>query len=152
MSNKPVDRKYKRSAQTLLDNAYTFTEDYLQKHPIHETLEKGATNREMRYAIWKAAGKPNPDKLDEIIDNMSDDDIIYQLTQTNGYSKDWHRNILEQGMDRKKVADAIRKSLKYVPAIIPAVGVATNITNEEIPTQKYGGVIPAMQNGGETTD
>lgn len=134
MSNKPVDRKYKRSAQTLLDNAYTFTEDFLQKHSIYETLEKGATNREMRYAIWKAAGKPNPDKLDEIIDNMSDDDIIYQLTQTNGYSKDWHKNILESGTDRKKVADAIRKALKYVPAAMPAVGVvsaAVNSTEKE---------------------
>lgn len=80
-----------------LNKAYDFTEDFLERHPnLHELFEMGASNREMRYALWKEHGKPSMEELDKIIDNMSDDDIRYLLTQANGYTRDFNRRIIEK--------------------------------------------------------
>ena len=98
----------------MLDDGYEFTDNIGN---IHSTLEKGATNREMRYNIWLKNNKPNVGELDNIIDEMSDDDIIYMLTQTNSYSRDVHKNLLEKGKDRKDVAASIRTALKTVPIL-----------------------------------
>lgn len=108
------DPKYKPFLQDMLDDGYEFTDNIGN---IHSTLEKGATNREMRYNIWLKNNKPNVGELDNIIDEMSDDDIIYMLTQTNSYSRDVHKNLLEKGKDRKDVAASIRTALKTVPIL-----------------------------------
>ena len=130
MTDGPTDIKYKSFLQEKLDNAYEFTEDFGKN--IHKTIEKGATNREMRYNLWLKNNKPNVNELDNIIDGMSDDDIIYMLTQTNAYSRNVHKNLLEKGKNKKDVAASIRTALKTVPVLgAPIILNSTNDTQSQ---------------------
>lgn len=108
--------------ENILNRAYTFTDDFLERHPdVHEMFEAGASNREMRYLLWKEHGKPNAEELDKIIDNMSDDDIRYLLTQANSYTRNFNKFITEDaaqsGLDPHYYVEAIKQALKYVPAL-----------------------------------
>lgn len=124
-----------------MDDAYEFTEDFGKN--IHKTLEKGATNREMRYNLWLKNNKPNVDELNNIIDGMSDDDIIYMLTQTNAYSRNVHKNLLEKGKDKKDVAASIRTALKTVPVL--GTPIILNSTNDTQPQFAEGGEVDQRQ-------
>jgi hypothetical protein len=82
--------KYTSEEISALDNAYTFTSDYnynnLDKNYLSRLAEKGATNTELQYALYKKYNVNNKSELNNIIDNLTDDELLYELVQTNGYS------------------------------------------------------------------
>lgn len=126
----------------LLDDAYSFTDEFLQHKDnknLSPLLEKGATNREMRYRISSRNGDIIGKELDDYIDNMSDDHIMYILAgdEANGYGQNFYNKIEQQfnkldddGYKRfkKEKAKQIKEALKYVPAIAPiAIGVRKSL-------------------------
>lgn len=116
---------YTNKESELLDDAYTFTEDYLNNNNnISPILEKGATNRQLRSRIIKRTNLTG-EELDNYIDNLSDIDIIEMLNDKtiNAYSYDFYKQFIENNKPKnkyipndvvKRKANAIRKSLKYV--------------------------------------
>lgn len=109
------DRTYPRDQKELLNDAYHFHDK--PKNPLHYLMEKGASNREMRYVLWKENGKPNIEELNKIIDSMPDDDLAYMLARENGYTESFWKYIKQNVdiQDRPAEFKKIRKALKYVP-------------------------------------
>lgn len=109
------DRTYPIDQKKLLNDAYHFHGKL--KFPLHYLMEKGASNREMRYVLWKENGKPNVEELNRIIDGMSDDDLAYMLASENGYTKSFWKYIKQNVdiQDRPAEFNKIRNALKYVP-------------------------------------
>jgi hypothetical protein len=117
--------RYTAKEAKLLDDAYIFSEDYLNTHDISPLLEKGATNRQIRYRILKYNNQVIGTELDNIIDNLSDKEIIDYVKNSNAYGEDIFMNFLNKNekvkggrnVDSnvvKSQADKIRKALKYV--------------------------------------
>lgn len=107
------DSKYTEQAKQLLDDAYVFDDDFLSKHPnLTPLAEKGATNTQLQYYLAKKYNAFEEESLNRNINNLSDDDILYYLWQTNGYGRSFTRQLTdEQKIDR---ALKIRKALKGV--------------------------------------
>ena len=127
--------EYIPEVKNVLDDAYQFTEEYLEKHPgIARSLEAGSTNRENRADLWLAASKPSPAELNNIIDNMTDDDVLYLLSQGNGYSRDFYRSIkqrVENGANLHELVGKVKYAMKYIPAFAAPMALAVSqMTNE----------------------
>lgn len=114
---------YTPSEIRALNNAYNFGDDFTYKlGNIGSINEKGATNRELRYAISSDYGETGK-ALDDIIDKMSIEDLKQYLNTTNAYSKDFLKNA---GSDFYK---NVKEALKYVPATV-GLTVATDSYNK----------------------
>lgn len=130
---------YTNKAEQYLNDAYTFTDDFLKLHKYTNPIdEKGAINREIRYNISKHYTQSRPvgeknllsgDKLDSIIDKMSDDELL-DFFEFNTYSNNFMENMLEnekRGIPLHDQLLKVREALKYVPAVIPfAIPIKTN--------------------------
>lgn len=101
------------------------------------TAEKGATNRELRYYIYKNTGKTG-DALDNIIDNFDNNrlmDYILGASKGNGING-YMRSFLDDIKTNPNSLQNIKHSLKYVPAIISTLmggaAIGNNIRNEQM--------------------
>lgn len=112
----PNNLTYTPEETNILDNAYRFSDDYLLKNNITPILEKGATNRELRYKLselYNAVGE----NLNKIIDNLPGEDILNILDKLNGYGENFIDTFLQLPKERKyEIINNIKKSLKYVGA------------------------------------
>lgn len=112
----PNNLTYTPEETNILDNAYRFSNDYLLKNNITPILEKGATNRELRYKLselYNAVGE----NLNKIIDNLPGEDILNILGKLNGYGENFIDTFLQLPKERKyEIINNIKKSLKYVGA------------------------------------
>lgn len=117
---------YSKEEQNLLNEAYPFTNDYLEKNKIIPLWEKGASNRELREGISEDFGFKYAKDLDKIIDNMSADDILYRLPTSNGYTKNFWKAIKQSGISREEAANKIKKALKYVPSLLTGYPILKN--------------------------
>ena len=112
----PDNLTYTPEETNILDNAYRFSNDYLLKNNITPILEKGATNRELRYKLselYNAVGE----NLNKIIDNLPGEDILNILDKLNGYGENFIDTFLQLPKERKyEIINNIKKSLKYVGA------------------------------------
>ena len=110
----PNNLTYTPEETNILDNAYRFSEDYLLKNNITPILEKGATNRQLRYKLsemYHAKGE----ELNKIINTMHYGNLINILGSINGYGQNfvkWFNNLSLEKQD--EIISNIRKSLQYV--------------------------------------
>ena len=107
----------------LLDKAYNFSDEAYKKvnSPIDE---KAATNREIRFDLFKRTGKTG-DELNEVIDNLSDSDLKNLLSNySNYYRRQFRRNF------KSDTADYMRKALKIVPATLP-IAIGASLYNDQ---------------------
>lgn len=110
----PGNLTYTPEETNILDNAYRFSDDYLLKNNITPILEKGATNRELRYKLsemYHAKGE----ELNKIINTMHYGNLINILGSINGYGQNfvnWFNNLSLEKQD--EIISNIRKSLQYV--------------------------------------
>lgn len=110
------DSKYTEKVKQLLDDAYIFDDDFLSKHPnLVPLAEKGATNTQLQYYLAKKYNAFDKESLNRTIVNLSDDDILYYLWQTNGYGKSFTRQLTdEQKINRAlKIREALKGIYKY---------------------------------------
>lgn len=117
---------YTNKESKLLDDAYNFSDDYLDTHEkISPIREKGATNRQFREQLIRETGLIG-DELDAYIDKMSDIELIERLKKINGYSRDFYNDFINKyKLEDDPIPDniiegkanAIRKALKYVAMI-----------------------------------
>lgn len=138
----PFQFAYSTSEDMALNDAYQFTADFVKNRPVIEIAEKGATNRQMRYALSKQNNNVVGNELDAVIDNLSTKDIEQLLSNTNGYSRDFLQSINNQidnlvkseGITKAaakskvwgKYRNAIKYALKYVPASTAVAPVVKN--------------------------
>lgn len=110
----PNNLTYTPEETNILDNAYRFSDDYLLKNNMTPILEKGATNRELRYKLselYNAVGE----NLNKVIDNLPGEDILNILGKLNGYGENFIDTFLQLPKERKyEIINNIKKSLKYV--------------------------------------
>lgn len=101
-----------------LNDAYTFTEQFLSSNRVHPMAEKSATNTQAQYAIAKASGAKTPQELNIVIDKMSDDDILYTIQQSNSYGRSFVQYIKSLSPEQQELKiRAIRNALKTIPVI-----------------------------------
>ena len=93
-------------------------------------LEKGATNRELRYKLselYNAVGE----NLNKIIDNLPGEDILNILDKLNGYGENFIDTFLQLPKERKyEMINNIKKSLKYVGAAGLGIEALDNINSK----------------------
>lgn len=118
-------------ADDLLEKAYNFSDEALKKvnSPIDE---KAATNREIRFDLFKRTGKTG-NELDEVIDNLSDSDLKNLLSNySNYYRRQFRRNF------KSDTGDYMRKALKIIPATLPiAIGASLYNDRDGDPNYNY---------------
>lgn len=101
-----------------LNDAYTFTEQFLSNNKVHLMAEKSATNTQAQYAIAKASGAKTPQELNIVIDKMSDDDILYTIQQSNSYGRSFVQHIRSLSPEQQTLKiRAIRNALKTIPVV-----------------------------------
>lgn len=101
-----------------LNDAYTFTDDFLANNRIHPMAEKSATNTQAQYAIAKASGAKTPQELNIVIDKMSDDDILYTIQQSNSYGRSFVQHIRSLSPEQQAFKiRAVRNALKTIPVV-----------------------------------
>lgn len=134
---------YSPKANNALNEAYKFTNP--SGSDVLPTLEKGATNRELRYLIHKVLRNRTGKNyfgvdLDNAIDGMSYDEIfsnaVYNGKIPSAYTKDFLMEHSMRGLSKQQIADKVKHSLKYVPAIISTLmggaAIGNNIRNEQM--------------------
>lgn len=134
---------YSPKSNNALNEAYKFTN--LDKLDAMPTLEKGATNRELRYLIHKVLRNRTGKNyfgvdLDNAIDGMSYDEIFsnaaYNGKIPNAYTRDFLIEHSRRGLSKQQIADKVKHSLKYVPSILSTIlggaAIGNNIRNEQI--------------------
>lgn len=134
---------YSPKSNNALNKAYKFTN--LDKLDAMPTLEKGATNRELRYLIHKVLRNRTGKNyfgvdLDNAIDGMSYNQIfsnaVYNGKIPNAYIRNFLKEHSMRGLSKQQIADKVKHSLKYVPAIISTLmggaAIENNIRNEQI--------------------
>ena len=141
-----------------LEDAYQFSDDYLIYHNIVPDLEKGATNRQIRYNISQAHGGVKHEELNKIIDEMSDEEILNQVLESNAYGRDFYGKIMNDQLNTpwnsqreadafiKNKANAIRKALKYV-GVGAGVGLGLDAVVNGSNTFGGGGWMQSLMNG-----
>jgi hypothetical protein len=106
---------YTKKEQDLLDEAYSFTDDYLENTDITPLFEKGATNTEIRRHISKKYNNVTGRKLDLIINNLSENDLLELLEEHNGYSRNFKKYYDSLSfVDRITKLENMRAALKKV--------------------------------------
>ena len=126
----PGNLTYTPEETNILDNAYRFSDDYLLKHNITPILEKGATNRELRYKLsemYHAKGE----ELNKIINTMHYGNLINILGSINGYGQNfvkWFNNLSLEKQD--EIISNIRKSLQYVGSAGLGIAALDNINSK----------------------
>lgn len=106
---------YTKKEQDLLDEAYSFTDDYLKNNDITPLFEKGATNTEIRRHISKKYNNVTGRKLDLIIDHLSDNDLLELLEEHNGYSRNFKKHYDSLSfLERITKLENMRAALKKV--------------------------------------
>ena len=99
----------------LLHKAYDLKAD---KDYLHLENEYPTTNTELRYSISKDHNNAVGKDLDNVIKNISDEDLILRASMINGYNKIPDKTIKpknsKQLLEQKTKADAIRKALMEV--------------------------------------
>lgn len=128
---------YSPTENTALNEGYIFSDEALN-NIIYPTLEKGATNRTLRYDIARELKRQfnrniYGDELNSFIDKLSKQDISDILTIGNdAYMYDFGRQLSKGNLS----IDKIKHSLKYVPAIISTLmggaAIGNNIRNEQM--------------------
>lgn len=116
-------------ADDLLEKAYNFSDEALEKvnSPIDE---KAATNREIRFDLFKRTGKTG-NELDEVIDNLSDSDLKNLLSNYDSYyRKQFRRNF------KPDTGDYMRKALKIIPATLP-IAIGASLYNDRDSDSNY---------------
>lgn len=121
---------YTPEETNILDNAYRFSDDYLLKNNLTPILEKGATNRELRYKLsemYHAKGE----ELNKIINTMHYGNLINILGSINGYGRNfvnWFNNLSLEKQD--EIISNIRKSLQYVGSAGLGIAALDNINSK----------------------
>ena len=139
-----------------LMNAYNFTDEYrfnvLKNDARSELAEKAATNTQLQYHLYNKYGVKSIDELNKVIDNLTDDDLLYDLMQTNGYGVNFVKDIATLSPQVKKErVEAIRQALKYVPATIGVTTGLSLLSNNDQNVKRFGGKINKFRNGGDVT-
>lgn len=126
----PGNLTYTPEETNILNNAYRFSDDYLLKNNITPILEKGATNRELRYKLsemYHAKGE----ELNKIINTMHYGNLINILGSINGYGQNfvkWFNNLSLEKQD--EIISNIRKSLQYVGSAGLGIAALDNINSK----------------------
>lgn len=126
----PGNLTYTPEETNILNNAYRFSDDYLLKNNITPILEKGATNRELRYKLsemYHAKGE----ELNKIINTMHYGNLINILGSINGYGQNfvkWFNNLSLERQD--EIISNIRKSLQYVGSAGLGIAALDNINSK----------------------
>ena len=121
---------YTPEETNILDNAYRFSDDYLLENNLTPILEKGATNRELRYKLsemYHAKGE----ELNKIINTMHYGNLINILGSINGYGQNfvkWFNNLSLEKQD--EIISNIRKSLQYVGSAGLGIAALDNINSK----------------------
>lgn len=121
---------YTPKETNILNDAYTFTDDYLLQNDIVPILEKAATNRELRYILSKMYHAKG-EELNKIINTMHDGNLINILGSINGYGqnfKNWFNNLSLEKQD--EIISNIRKSLQYVGSAGLGIAALDNINSK----------------------
>lgn len=98
---------YTAQEEAVLNNAYQFSEGFLNKHNIRPLHEKGAANTQLRATISANNGNATGKRLNKFIDNTSDEEITKILKSGSSYGADF---VNSPTYNTKN----IRKALKYV--------------------------------------
>lgn len=98
---------YTAQEEAALNNAYQFSEGFLNKHNIRPLHEKGAANTQLRATISANNGNATGKRLNKFIDNTSDEEITKILKSGSSYGADF---VNSPTYNTKN----IRKALKYV--------------------------------------
>lgn len=115
---------YSGQEATALDNAYQFSQEFLEPRPnLKPLLEKGATNTGTRMQISLDHNNAVGDQLDYIIDNLSDAEIIQYVKNSNLYGKDFLNALNKVGPSI--FAHNARIALKTAAATIPTAGIVS---------------------------
>lgn len=117
------------AADDALNKAYNFSDEAYKKvnSPIDE---KAATNREIRFDLFKRTGKTG-NELDEVIDNLSEQDLKNLLSNQKSY---YRRQFLKNF--KSDTADYMRKALKIVPAALP-IAIGASLYNDQDVDSNY---------------
>lgn len=107
-----------------LSGAYRFSPSYDSKNKHYiPVAEASATNRQLRYSLYKKTGKTGKE-LDKVIDNMKDADIGYLLSELqSSYSNEFLRNIYGRH-------NAIKYAMKTVPILSTPLLLDYSLTKE----------------------
>ena len=117
---------YSGREASALDNAYQFSQEFLQPRPnLKPLLEKGATNTGTRMQISLDHNNVVGEQLDDVIDNLSDAEIIQYIKNSNLYGMDF-LNILNK-VGPSIFAHNARTALKTAAEMVPAIGMVSNI-------------------------
>lgn len=121
----------------ILDDAYDFTEDYLTKNNINPLYEKGASNTEMRYRLSRKNNNAVGQELDNIINSLSESDIIELLKDTNEYTENFAKYIKKlSNRDRKDKINSIKWALQRVGGYATPIYLTNEfINNKEMQTK-----------------
>lgn len=131
---------YTNKEANILDDAYEFLQEYIDKTGLSSIREKGATNTELRYNIAKAYAKngipARGKELDKVIDNLSDEELFNFMFRTNnqGVSQPMNgymKNFMDNQYTKFEREDVILPNgnthyqtpitLKYMKEKLPAI-------------------------------
>lgn len=114
----PTDNGATQSVATILDNAYTFTPEFLAEHPeINPLAEKLAENGRIRDMVSVWNGGVIKEDLNSAIDNLTSEEIDYIMSHSSAYSRDW----ASAKEHNKEYYAAIKKALKTASVAAPVV-------------------------------
>lgn len=127
---------YTKEEDNILKEAYTFSNEYLKKHPgLAQRAEKSATNNEVRRAIAMKYNTKSAKELDSIIDKISDEELMSMYD--NSYGIDFKKSF-KPGLKPQ------RRALKSVASIVPLLAAKGIIQesfedfDEELPRYALG--------------
>ena len=110
---------YTPEQKQLIRKIFKFDPEWSIKGNIDELLEGGASIRDSRFLESSARGNIYGKDLDKAIDAMSTDDVLYNFSQGNGYSRHVLDNARKRGQDMDEYANWIKQAWKTIPAMLP---------------------------------
>ena len=110
---------YTPEQKQLIRKIFKFDPEWSIERNIDELLEGGASIRDSRFLESSARGNIYGKDLDKAIDTMSTDDVLYNFSQGNGYSRHVLDNARKRGQDMDEYANWIKQAWKTIPAMLP---------------------------------
>lgn len=134
----PLNSSYTPDEINILKEAYHFN-DLETANKKHDVLaETAATNTELQYYIFKNFANGDPSKLNNAIDNLSDEKLLTVLEQLNGYGQSFAKYIKSLGQEKlQNEMSKIRNALK----IVPVAATPLLLNNKKQEQYKNGGII-----------
>lgn len=141
--------KYTPEQASILEQAFPFSSDWLAAHRDFDLLkERGAMNSELAYAIGKKYGFPVGKQFDNVVRNMSSNELEEIASQLSAYNKHSNEqrlaraNIWPDLIPEKPGWNPLIQALTKVPATITVPLLAVDQTNEY-----KDGKLPGYSNG-----